>query len=289
MAENSLLEIVRNKLTQPVGQPADLGATEQAGSLLRTKLTGQAAPAGSSDTPKRSTIGEQVIQQQGVQQEDERLKQARVAASQQEQQSLAQQQSSKIATDQEKQSRSLKQQEAAQRASELWNNFRQQNRTMETRDDLNQLEGVMQQARLANNQYVDKLFFEGTKARIDNNATFNEEYQKQVFQDSLDILGQQYDTKRLLNASQREFAKEMQDMDIGTAIQIAREAMNNANANAMFNSVNQMISGGFQGYSAWQSASDRQETGLKEEAKWNTTLKQTPGLQTEYNKLKAGQ
>lgn len=253
--ENSLLSIIRNKLTQPTAAP-ELGATEQAGNLLRTKLTGQAAVA-SGETPKRSTIGEQTAATAGAPAEEQRLKEARMQAAQQGTQSAQQLQSANIAQNAELQQRQAKVQQAALQASSMMNKFSQQNRSLQTKDDLNQIESIAAQARLSNSKYVDALQLEGARGRLDNQSSFNESYQKQVLQDNLDILGAQYDTKKLLDTNDRQFAVEMQNMSIETALKIAAHERNTLQANAMYSSIGGVVSGGLQSYSAYVSAADR--------------------------------
>jgi hypothetical protein len=76
-------------------------------------------------------------------------------------------------------------------------------------------------ARLANDQYVEKLQNEGARARINSAADFEEEFTRTILRDEEQTLKNSLLFEELLKADERKFEVLLQGMDLDFAIQVA--------------------------------------------------------------------
>lgn len=77
---------------------------------------------------------------------------------------------------------------------------------------------------MSNQKYVDEITRIGQKANLRDEIEFRREAQRLAFGQDFDIMGQQFDMQKLMNADEREFRKAMADMDIDTALRLAEQA-----------------------------------------------------------------
>lgn len=254
---NSLLEAIRKKIESPAPTPPQqLGGTEQASSLLRTKLTGR-AEAGPGAEARRSTIGEQAVAQQTGAALGQERAQAAIQSEQLAQQGGAQEQSARIQQQQLAQNLQLKSEQAAQQGAQLWQQFEQAGRQLNTEQDLQKLEQVAFNARLSNQKYINNLQGEARREGLDNDLKFKEDYYTQVFEDSGELFGSDIAFKKLMDSDEREFISEMSKMDTGFALDLAKQASREANQRAMAESIGGLIGGAVQGYDAYDKYQTR--------------------------------
>jgi hypothetical protein len=176
---NTLLEALQNKITTPGAMPAGpaggVGAvTDQASSLLRTKLTGQAATAG--EVPGRVATGEQLVA--GQEEAANKSLSADLALKQQQQvgQSAAQEQNADIAKSQEYQDRELKKQSLNQQTNNILQEFERGGKQLKTAQDIADLEQIGFAARLQNTKYVDDLQAVAAREGINSEIDFKDKY-----------------------------------------------------------------------------------------------------------------
>lgn len=251
---NTLLDAIRDRMgpgSQGISVPAS-NATEQTASLLRTKLTGQ-APTISTDVPKRTNIAEQAAQDQARAGLAQAGTQAQIQSAQLGAQSADQEQAAKIAAEQDQAQMRAKESQAANQASQLLTDFARSGRQLSTQEDLSKLNQAAFAARLTNTQYIDTLQREAAKSGINDAASFNDAYYRQVFADSDALFRDKLDFNRMMGASDREFAKQMQDISLESAIQIASDASKEANTRALYTGVGNVVSGATQAGQAYYS------------------------------------
>jgi hypothetical protein len=77
---------------------------------------------------------------------------------------------------------------------------------------------------MSNQKYVDELTRIGQQANLQDEIEFRKEAQKLAFGQDFEIMNQQFDMKKLMNADEREFKKAMAQMDMDTAMKLAEQA-----------------------------------------------------------------
>jgi len=227
-------------------------ATEGIAGLTATAQTGKAL--GPGQTPKLSSLGERLASVNALNQAKDISKQAQLQGVSLDQQAdQLQQQHSQAVTQLNEQQLDTHQAFNQQVKGLL---FDQQNQLKQL--DLSRDKARMEQAgfmlRLGNQQYTDKLQMEGQRARLDNAAAFNEALQRSVFADELDLLSNSLDFRNYMMADTRDAQRQLGEMDIEFAIQIAASEAKAANSQMMWSGVGNLLSAGLQ-YAAGQKPS----------------------------------
>jgi uncharacterized membrane protein YebE (DUF533 family) len=91
---------------------------------------------------------------------------------------------------------------------------------------------------------------------------FNEELQRSVWADEIEILNSDFSFKSTLRADERTFEREMANMDLDTAIALASSANQAAGMTQALTGLGGLASAGIQGYAAYEK---QQNATLKEE------------------------
>lgn len=246
----NLSDILRQP--EPTQQAPIGGQAEGIANILKTKLTGQAQPS-SSTGPKRSQIGEQQVAQQAQAQSQQMTAQSQVNQQQQRQQAQEQEQAQKIQLQQLEQDMNEKRQSASQQVQEILNSNLQGMKKLKTQEDVANFEQAAFMTRLSSQSYIQNLTNAANKARIDDDASFKERYYEQVMRDDMEDFKDVMDFKTLMNATDRDFAKQVSKMDLETARKIADRATEQANSQALFQGMGGLVSGGLQAYSAYDA------------------------------------
>lgn len=244
-------------------QPA-MGETEQVKNLFQQKTGKAAAP--SSGVPRQSNLTEAVqagatrSQSQGI--------------AQQGQLNLTQQQGQQADIDQRtaqqntefKQRRSDNLNKFRMQADNIVDQYNQAGRKLETDRDVENMEQIGFGARLANQQYVDKLQQEGQKARLDDQLVFKEQLTKDAFADMQTLLKNDLAFKSIMNASDRDFAEQLSQIDANIAVDMLGSEINAANQQSIWSGASGVVQGGLKAYDKYSDYQDEQAKKAEAEA-----------------------
>lgn len=152
----------------------------------------------------------------------------------------------------------LRRQQLAQqnniRKQQLLADAAREGRKLDFDRDAAKLEQIAHTMRLADKKYTDKLEMEGQRQRLDNELAFKEALQKSIFGSNTDLLTQGLGNKSVLEASDREFAERMGQMDIETALKFADNEMRDAKQAATIGAVGSLATAGIGAYGQYANS-----------------------------------
>ena len=237
----SILDAIKGRAEVP-----QLGQT-QAVQRLATAKTGKAA-----EGPVLSSQQEKLAAAQGIaalgQQVGAEQQQFREL---EEQENLLKQRAEQTAAKTTEQALNVSQQ-MQQRVTKLLDSFQKDVGQLNLQRNKAKLEQLGFNLRLSNQQYVDKLKAHGRKARLDSQLSFAEAAAQAVFADEMELFQNDLSFRSLLKASDREFEKELANIDIQTALQIAAADRDAANQRLMWEGVGGLTQSGIDIYSAYK-------------------------------------
>jgi hypothetical protein len=215
----TLLDTIKNKMKSPQEQvQPELGKTQQAQRLLRAKSGKAAAPQAG---PRASALKERMAAQATEAGAEELRQTGEVQAEQLEQreQDIAQREVQQQAKSEQafKQSK----QQFEQKSHNLLNELERAGKDINAREYKSNLEQLGFNMRLQNDQYLNRIKQEGQKARLDNGLEFKAQLAQEVFDNNKDILEDKISFKQLIEADDRTFTRELADMDINYAVELA--------------------------------------------------------------------
>jgi len=115
----------------------------------------------------------------------------------------------------------------------IWESFRQSSADLEYRKDVAELEQAAHVQSMANKSYVMQLQTIGAQNRLQDNLEFQKEATRLTLGNKVDQLVTQLNWKDLFNADEREFAVQMGQMDIDTAMKVLSAEIEQANTTAI--------------------------------------------------------
>ena len=95
------------------------------------------------------------------------------------------------------------------------------------------VEQAAAQFRLSNEKYRWQLEDTGRRMRLTDAAQFDIALQESIFDEEMDLLRSDLDFKRMLDADEAEFTKYLANIDINTAIALAKESSEAASTTSM--------------------------------------------------------
>jgi len=215
--------------------------TQQVESLLSAR-SGKATGPGAA--PRATNIQEQVQDQLTRNQLTDVAQQANLQSQQQgqEQRAVEQQFAQQKAQLDEQ---SISSQETYQRQVEA--SLKDYQRIIKQLDVAKQGAKVEQlgfQLRLSNQNYIMKLKDTAARDKITSAVSFNEALQRTVFADEIDLLSSDLDFRMLLKADDATFNKMLAQIDIDTALEIAKAQAKDTAAQQTVSGVNTLIQAG---------------------------------------------
>jgi len=222
----NLFQTVNEQLTKKPAVTPQLGQTEQAQSLLRTKLGKANTSTGAA--PRTSAVGEATAARQTQLGGEQLQQQGQVQAQQ-----IQQQQTDLQAKEQENVKDILsKRADLKQNFDLTTENLLQDAERNRQRLDTDEYKAKMEQVgfniRLGNKQYTDTLEREAANQRLDNDIQFKYAMADQIFKDEQETLEEFLDFQRLIDADERGYQEELSQMDDTYAYQIAELERRNA-------------------------------------------------------------
>jgi hypothetical protein len=249
---NTLLDTIKQNLQAPSSgtpnaAPLGINQTAQTQQLLQAKSGRAVADTGQ---PRISNIGEQLANRQaqlGQQQLQQQGQTAAANVQQEEEYRQAQESTQTAALDEQ----SLEQMDQYTRQNEaILDEYSQGQRQLDLNKDKAKLEQVGFMARLSNQQYIDNLQREGARARLDNDTNFRENLARSVFDDEQDMFKDDLTFRSMINADNRSFADQLQNIDVDYALKMAEAENQAANQRMMWTGVGNVTSGGIQAYAS---------------------------------------
>ena len=119
--------------------------------------------------------------------------------------------------------------------NEIFQNFQQETAKLGLEKSAAMLEQLGHTLAMSDQRYVDTLKQIGAENNLIDDIAFKREANTLAFQKDLEILSQQFDMERLINADERTFQREMAQLDINTALSMAAQAAREASATQMIN------------------------------------------------------
>ena len=237
----TLLDQIRGSLEKPATPEqtgAGLGQTSQLQTLLRAK-TGKAAQPSSG--PGISSLQEKSATRQAQLGADQLQQQGQMASSQlgAQQQDITQRQD--IQKQQVAEQQKGIQQSYEQNATQLLNQLSRAGRELGTQKNVANLEQAGFNLRLSNEQYVANLKQAGAKARLDDGFSFKEQITREIFEDQTDLLKDSYAFENMIRADDRTFQKELANMDINYALDLAKNAQKAESTQAAIGGVGKTV------------------------------------------------
>lgn len=218
MASN-LLDTIRQNSQSLQTQPVAEDQTQRIQQLLRAK-SGKAVAGGPAAT---SNLGEQQANVQSAQQLGQVAQQANVAQQGQQVQEATQNQKVEEATQEVGQARQLNTLQNKVKTDQILGDLERSKGEIDVNRQNAALEQVGTNLRLQNSQYIDQLKNEGTRARLQDAASFNDSLAKSIFQDQASVLQEQLGNKSILDATDREYNRLLSKMDVETAYEVFKQ------------------------------------------------------------------
>lgn len=215
----SLLDTLRNNMTQPAQKQGVSDTTNLAATLQRAK-SGKAVAPGMA----MSNLGEQAAVQATNAELGQAQQQGQLAAVGAEQQaeniaSQGQQQITEVG-----QQRTGNQIQSRLQTNQLFNELESSGKELDLQKDRAKLEQLATNLALQDKKYVANLQQEGAKKRLNDKTAFADEVARTSLGNGLDIFKQQLGNKSIAGASNREFSKALAEMDINAAMEMAKQS-----------------------------------------------------------------
>lgn len=250
----SLQDTIRANLTGQTLAPEHRtgAATDQTGALQSLlSARGGKAVGGGAPTPRLSNVQEQVQQNLARQQAEQQQQTGQLQATQIEQAAAGQKQQMEQQVAQVEQSRVEAIDRYTAESERLLRDFSREGQQLNFQKDAAKLEQLGFNLRLADDKYLNKLQIEGKRARLDNDRNFEYELAKSVFADEQELFNSNLQFKSLMRAKDREFERELSNIDIASALQIASARADAANSATLWTGLGNVVSSGIAAYGAY--------------------------------------
>lgn len=243
--KKSLMDALRPQL-EGQAEPVELGQTEQAQSLLRTKLSGKSIQP--STQPKAGGMAERqaalATQQAGREQQ---LK-GRLQGQQLEQQEAGQQQQFEEQranlTDRWEDAQAI----AKRQTDAILQDFEQGKKRLGDQEANAAAEQAAFLIRFQNKDYITKLNQEGQQSRLENDIEFKTKAMEQAFADEQGLLRDSLSAKRLADMDQRTWDRELANMDVNYILDQHRQNMKAQKQRGIFQGIGNVVGAGASAY-----------------------------------------
>ena len=240
----TLNEVIQQRLSQQPNQAGlgagmqDTGAQTQR--LLQAKSGKQVAGSG----PAASSLAEQQAVTQTGQQLEGVQRRGQLVGLQQKQTGEAQEQAADVKGQQLEQKQQQFRQQLGRKKEELG---AERNRAVEELDFKKSAAATEQMgilSRLSADKYVNQLQTEGAKRRLDDSNEFKLAMQETIYDDMKELIESDLDFKKMLGADDREFQKELQEMDINAAMAVIRSQIRGRENERMWEAISGLAGAG---------------------------------------------
>lgn len=203
-----------------------------------------------------SNLGEQQAVAQSQQQiQNEVVPQAQIQEQGQRQQTAGIKQAESQQVQGIEQSRRFDTIENRLKTQQILNDLERNKGQIDLARDKAQLEQVGQNLRLQNKQYIDNLQREGNRARLGNQAEFQEALADSVLGDSRELLEKNLGNKSILDATDRDFQKSLTEMDVNHAYDMFKREKKEQKERALYQSIGGLTQAGIGAAGSMKSGS----------------------------------
>lgn len=235
----TLFETINQQLTQKPVSP-QLGQTEQAQSLLRTKL----GKAGSSRQPRLSSVQENVAAQQVRAGANQLQQEGQIQGQQLQQQQMDLQTKEQESFKDILSKRDDIRQQFNLQTENLLQDAERNRQKLDTEEYKAKMEQVGFNMRLGNKQYIDSLEQIAAYKNLDNDLKFKYELANTIFQDEKNILEEYLDFQKLIDADDRSYQEALAKIDANYAYQAASSILSGEAKVAQYQSYGQLAKAG---------------------------------------------
>lgn len=241
----TLGETIKSNLqTMQQPQASDEGMAAQR--LLRGK-TGKAI---TPDGIRPSALAEQQQVAQTGQQLKEVAQTGQMQAGAIEQQERGEAQQQELAQKDIEQRREQMSQQFEQQSTQLLNELERSGKELDVQKDAAKIEQLGFMHGMQDKAYIDKLQNEGRKRRLDDNIEFKIALQESVFSDMLALFEDDIRFKNIMDADERDFAREISNIKAEDFLQAYKSETKAANQRSWWEGIGGIVSGGTKMYSA---------------------------------------
>jgi hypothetical protein len=234
------------------GPTAPGAATDQTTALgqLAAAKSGKAAPAAAPAAPAASSVQEQVANRVAAAASEQAAGQNAVA-----QQALTQEAAGEAA----QVSAANKQVDAklldvrtdmTNRATAIIADYTQNRAKLEMQGAQARAEQLGFLLRLSNERYVQQLQDAGRRARLENQAAFQDSLMRTTFDEELGLYNQDLQFRSMLRSDDAEFQKQLAGVDISFALEMAKQQATQANQTQLFTGIGGLTQAGVSAYGA---------------------------------------
>lgn len=221
------------------------GQTAEVQRLMQAKSGKQVGPGGGS---LASNLAEKRAIQQGKSALQQIGQQSTLGREQQSQQLADIAQSEK----QQKQEFNFQKDEQKQvfdrQAGNVIDQFKQGQRSLDNTKDIAKLEQAGFETRLSTDSYVNELQNVGQRARLDDEQEFNLQLANTMFEEEKDLFANQQQFLSIMAADDREFDKQIANMSLDWAIDLAKQEAKDVAFNQQVGGLSGLIETGAEGY-----------------------------------------
>ena len=283
----NLLSTIQSSLKSQPTTDAGKTQTEQAQSLASTAQTGKAQAPGSrgSASPALSNLAEKAQNIQAQQAQNQLMTQAQLEQTKVDQKAAEQAQSFAGQTDEMSQARISTRQKAHSQLKGMLQQTQQSLQSLNQQDMKSREEQIGTLARLSNDQYIHTLNQAATKANLDDEASFNLQLANVVFEDERELLESDLNFMSIMGMEHRDAMKAMANIDLETAISLAKSGAAAAGTAAMASGVSQVGGGLAQYYANKPTAKTPTNTSTLTESAHTDEAAQQSTLKPNYSKF----
>jgi len=248
-----------NPLLSATGlQPTGGEATQGTAKLMAVGQTGKDVGL-SGQTPQMSSLSERLASLQTLNQAKEVTQEAQLqGVSLDQQHDQMQQEFSQASTQLTEQQVGAQEQFNQQFKGMLFEQTNQL-KSLDLTKDKSRMEQMGFMLRLGNTQYIDQLQTAGKRARLDNAVSFNENLQRSIFSEEMDLFSNSLEFRNYMYADARDATRQLADMDLDFAMEIANADSKAANSQMMWSGFGNIASAGMS-YAAKSPAAPAPDT-----------------------------
>lgn len=234
-----------NPLLSATGlQPTTGEETQGTAQIAAVGQTGKALDTTGGLNTRLSSLGERLASVQALNQAKEVTKEAQLQGiSLDQQQDQLQQQFQQSSTRLSEERIGMQEQFNTQLKGMMFE-YKNQLKSLNLSRDKSRMEQMGFMLRMGNQEYMDKLQLEGRRARLDNAVSFNEALQQSIFADEMDLFSSSLEFRNYMYADMREAQKQLAEIDIEFALQVANADNQAASGQMMWSGVGNVLGAG---------------------------------------------
>lgn len=231
-----------NQQAAPLQQQA--GGELEFAQKLTQGLTGKAPQAAQ---PGKVSLQEQLALQTGKELGEQQRQQGLAVGEQLSQAASQQQKQAELTGRKQTQQKQAVEQEFARKSMSTLKELDRNLDKLSTEQRGAKLEQLGTEARLSNKQYIDKLNLEGAKSRLNDKIGFKEQAYKTIFDNDISLFKDNIAFKKMQDLDDDQFKRLLAQIDINTALEMARQATKQQNLTDIFTGGTKAISA----YAEW--------------------------------------